>query len=66
MQNRPLLQNTPVLGTEVDPAAIVSSLRSSQQLTAPLDLQNAMPNPQNPQAIQAAKEGLEVVLNGMN
>lgn len=51
----------PVLGTEVDPAAIVSSLRSSQQLTAPLDLQNAMPNPQNPQAIQAAKEGAEAI-----
>ena len=51
----------PVLGTEVDPAAIVSSLRSNQQLTTPLDLQNAMPNPQNPQAIQAAKEGAEAI-----
>ena len=50
----------PVLGTEVDPAAIVSSLRPNQQ-SAPINLPNAMPNPQNPQAIQVAKEGAEAI-----
>jgi hypothetical protein len=52
----------PVLGTEVDPAAIVSGLRPNQRPpTPPIDNPNAMPNPTNPQAIQAAKEGAEAM-----
>lgn len=52
----------PVLGTEVDPSAIVSSLRPNQRPPVPpIDTPNAMPNPTNPQAIQAAKEGAEAM-----
>jgi hypothetical protein len=52
----------PILGTEVDPAAIVSGLRPNQRPPVPpIDTPNAMPNPTNPQAIQAAKEGAEAM-----
>lgn len=52
----------PILGTEVDPSAIVSSLRPNQRPPIPpIDTPNAMPNPTNPQAIQAAKEGAEAM-----
>lgn len=46
----------PVLGTEVDPSAIVSRLRPTQQ-PAPIDLPNAMPNPSNPDAVKIAQQG---------
>lgn len=51
----------PILGAKVDPDSIISSLRPNQQSVAPLDLANAMPNPQNPQAIQSAKDGAEAI-----
>ena len=52
----------PVLGTEVDPSAIVSRLRPNQRPPIPpIDIPNAMPNPTNPQAIQAAKDGAEAM-----
>lgn len=52
----------PVLGNEVDPTAIVSSLRPNQRPPIPpIDIPNAMPNPTNPQAIQAAKDGAEAM-----
>lgn len=52
----------PILGTEVNPAAIVSGLRPNQRPPVPpIDTPNAMPNPTNPQAIQAAKEGAEAM-----
>ena len=48
----------PVLGAEVDPSAIVSRLRPSQQPpVAPIDTPNAMPNPTNPDAIKIAQQG---------
>ena len=47
-----------VLGTEVDPVAIVSNLRSSRiPPIAPIDLPNAMPNPSNPDAVKIAQQG---------
>lgn len=47
-----------VLGTEVDPAAIISNLRSSRlPPVAPIDLPNAMPNPANPDAVKIAQQG---------
>ncbi len=52
----------PILGTEVNPAAIVSGLRPNQRPPVPpIDTPNAMPNPTNQQAIQAAKEGAEAM-----
>jgi len=48
----------PVLGAEVDPAAIVSNLRSSRlPPVAPIDTPNAMPNPTNPDAVKIAQQG---------
>jgi len=47
----------PVLGTEVDPSAIISSLRPTQQPTPALDLPNSMPNPANPDAVKIAQQG---------
>ena len=47
----------PVLGTEVDPSAIVSRLRPSQPPTPAIDLPNAMPNPSNPDAVKIAQQG---------
>jgi hypothetical protein len=49
----------PVLGTEVDPSAIVSNLRSSRlPPVAPIDTPNAMPNPTNPDAVKIAQQGV--------
>ena len=47
----------PVLGTEVDPSAIVSRLRPSQSPAPAIDLPNAMPNPSNPDAVKIAQQG---------
>ena len=47
----------PVLGTEVDPSAIVSRLRPTQPPTPAIDLPNAMPNPSNPDAVKIAQQG---------
>ena len=47
----------PVLGTEVDPSAIVSRLRPSQPPAPAIDLPNAMPNPSNPDAVKIAQQG---------
>jgi len=47
----------PVLGTEVDPSAIVSRLRPSQPPAPTIDLPNAMPNPSNPDAVKIAQQG---------
>ncbi|MBP8111996.1 MAG: hypothetical protein KAY00_06635, partial [Agitococcus sp.] len=46
-----------VLGTEVDPSAIVSRLRPAQQPAPGIDLPNAMPNPSNPDAVKIAQQG---------
>lgn len=47
----------PVLGTEVDPSAIVSRLRPTQPPAPAIDLPNAMPNPTNPDAVKIAQQG---------
>lgn len=47
----------PVLGTEVDPAAVISRLRPTQQPAPAIDLPNAMPNPSNPDAVKIAQQG---------
>ena len=47
----------PVLGTEVDPSAIVSRLRPTQPPAPAIDLPNAMPNPSNPDAVKIAQQG---------
>ena len=47
----------PVLGTEVDPSAIVSRLRPTQSPAPAIDLPNAMPNPSNPDAVKIAQQG---------
>ncbi len=46
-----------ILGTEVDPSAIISSLRPTQPPTPALDLPNSMPNPANPDAVKIAQQG---------
>lgn len=46
-----------VLGAEVDPSAIVSRLRPTQQPAPAIDLPNAMPNPTNPDAVKIAQQG---------
>jgi hypothetical protein len=57
----------PILGGEIDPAALVSRLRPAPPATspvAPIDLPNAMPNPTNPDAVKVAQEGAKRI--GLN
>lgn len=56
----------PILGGEIDPAALVSRLRPAPTAApvAPIDLPNAMPNPTNPDALKVAQEGAKRI--GLN
>ena len=49
-----------VLGTEVDPSAIISRLRPTQSPAPAIDAPNA-PNPTNPDAVKIAKQGAEEI-----